>query len=103
MKEEEKNKTKKEKKFRYTLKDRIIIALLSSFTFSFIYFIFGPIDIFKNNFDEYIFSLGDFIGPLLIIFLFFFILLFILIVIKRGPGLNISTSIILAFIVYRIH
>ena len=103
MEKVEKNKAKNEIKFKYALKDRIIIALLSSFTFSFIYFIFGPIDIFKNNFDEYLFSLGDFIVPLLVIFLLSFIILFLIIVFRKGPGVNVATSIILTFIVYRIY
>lgn len=86
--------------FKYSKKDRALIAALSSFTFLFIYLLFGPIDIFLNNFDEYIFSLNDFIGILLLLFVPLFIVFFSIIMFFKGTGTNIITSFILSFIVY---
>ena len=98
--EESKEQNDNSLRFKYSIKERIVIALLSSFTFLFIYLIFGPIDIYLNNFDEYVFSLNDFIVPLLLIFFSFFIMMPTLIALFRGVGINITTSFIMAFIIY---
>lgn len=87
-------------KFKYSMKEKALIISLSLFTFLFIYLIFGPIDIFANNCDEYIFSFGDFIGPLLLLFITFFMLLFVIMMFFKGMGINIITSLMLTFIIY---
>ena len=70
-----KKKTATDPNKLYTLKERLIISILSAFTPVFVIMLFGPIDIFANNMNEMPFGFFDFFPGLLpyvlIVFIFF--------------------------------
>lgn len=87
---------KKAPDVNYSKKERLIIALLTSLTVSFIFILFGPVDIYANNKQEFAFTFSDFILPLLIIFFCAWTLLFLLLYIFKGKALNIAATGILS-------
>ena len=64
---------KKEKKKiefeKYSLKEKLLISCLTGFAVSFVIFLFGPIDIYANNMQEFAFTFKDIALPLFLIFL----------------------------------
>jgi hypothetical protein len=49
------------------IKSRLPFALLAGFTFSFMFFFFGVLEIYAGNRDEFMFSVSDFIWPITVI------------------------------------
>lgn len=92
-------KTKSLNMGKYSLKEKLLISLLTSFAASFIVFVFNPIDIFANNAQEFSFALNDFILPLLLCFLVCFVAVFGILMIFNKHLLNTITSVILSIFV----
>ncbi len=92
-------KTKSLNMEKYSLKEKLLISLLTSFAASFIVFVFNPIDIFANNAQEFSFALNDFILPLLLCFLVCFAAVFGILMIFNKHLLNTITSVILSIFV----
>ena len=91
---------KKIEKLKYTAKERLLISSLTSLTISFIYILFGSIDIYANNYKEYLFSFSDFILPLLGVFALCFVALTLILWIFKGTILNILSCFIFSVIVW---
>ena len=81
---------------KYTTKEKVLISALVSFVFSFIIFLFNPIDIVANNEQEFSFALGDIIGGVLLSFFASFAILFAVLMIFNKYILNIITSLLLS-------
>ena len=99
-----KDASRKEKKqmdlrFKYSKKERALVSGLTSFLVSFIFILFGSLDIYANNFNEYLFSLSDFILPLLLVFVLCFIALFGLFFLFKGRGLNTITAVVISIMI----
>ena len=77
---------------KYTTKEKVLISALVSFVFSFIIFLFNPIDIVANNAQEFSFALSDIIGGILLSFFASFAILFAVLMIFNKYILNIITS-----------
>ncbi len=92
-------KTKSLNMEKYSLKEKLLISLLTSFAASFIVFVFNPIDIFANNAQEFSFALNDFILPLLLCFLVCFAAVFGILMIFNKHLLNTATSVILSIFI----
>lgn len=94
------DKSKKKSKVEYTKKERAVIAVMSSLTISFIVFLSGSLVIYFNNYREYMFSLEDFIFPLLGIFIASFALLSFLLYLCRGRAIILLSQMIFIFITW---
>lgn len=81
---------------KYTTKEKVLISALVSFVFSFIIFLFNPIDIVANNAQEFSFALSDIIGGILLSFFASFAILFAVLMIFNKYILNIITSLLLS-------
>lgn len=81
---------------KYTTKEKVLISALVSFVFSFIIFLFNPIDIVANNAQEFSFALSDIIGGILLSFFASFAILFAVLMIFNKYILNIITSTLLS-------
>ena len=81
---------------KYTTKEKVLISALVSFVFSFIIFLFNPIDIVANNAQEFSFALSDIIGGVLLSFFASFAILFAVLMIFNKYILNIITSLLLS-------
>lgn len=81
---------------KYTTKEKVLISALVSFVFSFIIFLFNPIDIVANNAQEFSFALSDIIGGILLSFFASFAILFAVLMILNKYILNIITSLLLS-------
>ena len=81
---------------KYTTKEKVLISALVSFVFSFIIFLFNPIDIVANNAQEFSFALSDIIGGILLSFFASFAILFGVLMIFNKYILNIITSLLLS-------
>lgn len=84
---------------KYTTKEKVLISALVSFVFSFIIFLFNPIDIVANNAQEFSFALSDIIGGVLLSFFASFAILFAVLMIFNKYILNIITSLLLSFFI----
>ncbi len=62
-------KEKKQIEFeKYTFKEKLLISCLTGFTVSFVLCLFGPIDIYANNMQEFAFTFKDMALPVFLLF-----------------------------------
>ncbi len=96
-------KSKKEKKEivieKYSVKERLLIAGLTGLAVSFMFFLFGTIDIYANNMAEFAFTFSDIIGPVLITFFVFWIVISAVVFVFNKAVLNIFTAGIFGMII----
>lgn len=96
-----KNKTKKEKVAfeKYTVKEKVLMSALTSLTMSFVFLLFGPIDIYANNMREFAFAFSDIIGMVLLSFIIGFVVLFGFLMIFNRYFFNMLTALVFSVIV----
>ncbi len=95
-KKPEKNKNLIEK---YTLKEKLLMSGLTSLAVSFMFILFGCIDIYANNMLEFAFTFSDIIGPVLLVFFAVWAALFAILMIFNKGLLNIFTAFIYGLII----
>ncbi|MGN1122766.1 MAG: hypothetical protein ACI4RR_00360 [Eubacterium sp.] len=96
----EKLNSKQMPKFKYEKKERLTIAALTSLAVTFVYLLFGPIDIYANNKEEFAFAFSDLALPVILIFLASFAVLSVLLYFLKGKVLNVITSVLLSLTLY---
>lgn len=88
---------KKELKIeKYSLNQRALIAGLTALPVSFVFFLFGPIDIYANNMQEFLLTYNDIIGMFLLAFFISFVAMFALLMLLNKFALNIVSAILLS-------
>lgn len=96
-----KNNSEKSKNLieKYTLKEKLLMSGLTSLAVSFMFFLFGCIDIYANNMLEFAFTFSDIIGPVLLVFFAVWAALFAFLMIFNKGFLNIVTAVVFGIII----
>ncbi len=92
---------KKEKKTdikKYTLKEKLLISCLTGFAVSFVLFLFGPVDIYANNMQEFAFTFKDIVLPILLQFVGVAVLISAFLMLFQKLFLNIVSAMILGIV-----
>lgn len=97
--EKDKENSSKPKFSKYSTKEKAIIAALTSLTMSFVFLLFGPIDIYANNMREFAFSFSDIIGLVALSFVISFALLFGFLMLFNRYLLNMLSALAFSIIV----
>lgn len=95
----EKLKNQKIQEINYTKKEHLLIASLSSLTVSFIFLLFGPVDIYANNKQEFAFAFADFVLPLLLIFAGAWLAMSVALIVFRNRRINTVSSVLISAVV----
>ena len=94
---------KKEKKKiefeKYTVKEKLLISCLTGFTASFILFLFGPIDIYANNMQEFPFTFKDIAMPIVALYLVVAVAISAILMLFQRFALNIISSLPFSMII----
>ena len=97
--EKDKENSSKPKFSKYSTKEKTIIAALTSLTMSFVFLLFGPVDIYANNMREFAFSFSDIIGLVALSFVIGFALLFGFLMLFNRYLLNMLSALAFSIIV----
>ena len=94
---------KKEKKKiefeKYSIKEKLLISCLTGFAASFVLFLFGPIDIYANNMQEFAFTFKDIAAPVILLFFGVAILISGILMLLQRFALNVVSSLPFSLII----
>lgn len=93
-------KNKQMPKFKYEKKERLTIAALTSLAVTFVYLLYGPIDIYANNKEEFAFAFSDLALPVFLIFAASFVVLSAVLYLFKGKAINVISSALLSVMLY---